>query len=978
MAAFVVTMMFGVSPAIAAPRPPAGVRAVAVDLNGDINGQPRPTAPGAAVLTGEQVGVGAWLMNSGDVEIQNPVLTFDPALDPATLTCWGLDQPLQPGAGASCNGQLTAATAGTQKVTITLSGQDPSGNPIQVVTEQYFTAGDVAITKSVSVSDPPDNWNRALEAGDVLNYWISVRTSAPGAIVVTDPSVTDLNCWTNPQSADCQASRVITQADMDSCQPIVNTATAAVTFDDGRQATESASAEVFLGCGHINKSHSYTDANGNGLLDAGDVVDYTVTYSVDPPRNLGAVAVMAPRVTDPMVQLNCVSPIDPTLPPGVQTAPMGTCTGQRVLTQADIDPATCSVSNTAKLAWTVATNRAQRLDRPAAADPNFPSGQMVEATDVLTGTCPMPGISLVKKINGDDANAAPGVKVAPGSPMEITFEVTSTGNVDLHGLTVTDDTVSAISCPVTDLPVGQSTTCTATLPAPAPGVQHVNNATATGHSVDASGAPLATVSATDKAYAWTPTAPAISLVKKINGMDAATAPGVQVAAGQMSVTFEVANTGTATLDPVTVTDDQVPAVSCPKTALAPGESMVCQALAPAPAPGTQHHNTATVTGHPVPEADGSQASDVTASDDAYAFQPGLPAVTIVTAINGDDANTAPGVGVPANSTMNITWTVTNTGAVPLAGVAVTDDRVADPSCPKTTLAVGETMVCTGTFPAPQPGVQHQNTGAVRGAAQNPDGSAGAVVMAIDPAYAHATGSADIAVVKKINGDDANTAPGVQVLPQSTMNISIEVTNSGQVPLADVSVSDDVAPAVTCPKTVLAAGETMVCVATLPAPAEGGTHTDTATATGTPAGGPAVTASDVAHAWVAAPVVTPTPTPTPEVTPTPTPVVTPEPTPTPVVTPTPSPTPVVTPTPTPTPVVTVPPSVTPSPVVTVTPAPTPLPPTTGPTTPPVTPPTAAPVPPAPAPLPSTGGVDVSLIVMGLGSLLGGAVLMRRRQ
>jgi len=40
--------------------------------------------------------------------------------------------------------------------------------------------------------------------------------------------------------------------------------------------------------------------------------------------------------------------------------------------------------------------------------------------------------------------------------------------------------------------------------------------------------------------------------------------------------------------------------------------------------------------------------------------------------------------------------VTNTGNVTLTGVSVTDDKVATVSCPKTTLAPGESMTCTGS------------------------------------------------------------------------------------------------------------------------------------------------------------------------------------------------------------------------------------------------------------------------------------------
>jgi hypothetical protein len=49
---------------------------------------------------------------------------------------------------------------------------------------------------------------------------------------------------------------------------------------------------------------------------------------------------------------------------------------------------------------------------------------------------------------------------------------------------------------------------------------------------------------------------------------------------------------------------------------------------------------------------------------------------------------------------SVTWKyhVTNTGQTALTNVVVTDDRVSGVSCPKTQLAIGESMTCTATGP----------------------------------------------------------------------------------------------------------------------------------------------------------------------------------------------------------------------------------------------------------------------------------------
>lgn len=94
---------------------------------------------------------------------------------------------------------------------------------------------------------------------------------------------------------------------------------------------------------------------------------------------------------------------------------------------------------------------------------------------------------------------------------------------------------------------------------------------------------------------------------------------------------------------------------------------------------------------------------------------------------------------------------------------------------------------------------------------------------------------DIEITKFINGDNANTKPGVLVEPGSDMAVTFEVHNNGNMALDPVVITDDTiaAGAINCPEATLAAGETMTCTATYPAPDAGKQHTNVATATGTP-------------------------------------------------------------------------------------------------------------------------------------------------
>lgn len=399
------------------------------------------------------------------------------------------------------------------------------------------------------------------------------------------------------------------------------------------------------------------------------------------------------------------------------------------------------------------------------------SGNFDDTTVDQGVIAPKPSLTIVKSINGDDANAAPGVLVTAGSTMSITYLVTNTGNQTLTNVHVTDDhAVAAMTCPTTTLTPGENETCTATYPAPTLGQQHTDIAIAHGTPpLNPAGVqPPAVDSSPDPANAYVPGHPAVTITKAINGDPADTAPGVQVAVGStMAITYVVTNTGDVALKPVVITDDKVASgsISCPATSLAPGESETCTATLPAPAAGVQHTNTGTVTGTAA-NADGSPMNDpltgapfaqVTASNPANAWA-ATTSVAIVKRINGDDADTAPGVAVAAESTMNITFDVTNTGTVTLMNVTVTDDvlAVGSISCPQTTLLAGESMQCTATLAAPLPGHTHTDIGTVLGDPVTPDG---------DPLLDPTTGSP---VASPTDSNPANAyTPDSAVLPAVT-------------------------------------------------------------------------------------------------------------------------------------------------------------------------------------------------------------------
>ncbi len=93
----------------------------------------------------------------------------------------------------------------------------------------------------------------------------------------------------------------------------------------------------------------------------------------------------------------------------------------------------------------------------------------------------VPGIDLQKFTNGLDSDEPTGVFIPEGDPVTWTYEVTNSGNTALTGLAVTDDQGLTVTCPQTDLAIGEKVVCTAPVGVAELG-QYANVATATGTS----------------------------------------------------------------------------------------------------------------------------------------------------------------------------------------------------------------------------------------------------------------------------------------------------------------------------------------------------------------------------------------------------------------------------------------------------------------------------------------------------------------
>ncbi|WP_321418390.1 SdrD B-like domain-containing protein [uncultured Methanomethylovorans sp.] len=276
--------------------------------------------------------------------------------------------------------------------------------------------------------------------------------------------------------------------------------------------------------------------------------------------------------------------------------------------------------------------------------------------------------------------------------------------------------------------------------------------------------------------------PKIDLEKYTNGEDADNAPGPYVGIGStVTWTYNVTNTGNVNLTSVVVSDNMgvIPTYVSGdngNSILEVGESWIYNATGVATA--GQYANIGNVT------AD-YKGTPVTDEDPSHYFGSST-AIDIEKYTNGEDADNAPGPYVGIGSTVTWTYNVTNTGNVNLTSVVVSDNMGVIPTYVSgdngnSILEVGESWIYNATGVATAG--QYANIGNVTADYK------GTPVTDEDPSHYFGSSTA-IDIEKYTNGEDADNAPGPYVGIGSTVTWTYNVTNTGNVNLTSVVVSDN--------------------------------------------------------------------------------------------------------------------------------------------------------------------------------------------
>jgi uncharacterized repeat protein (TIGR01451 family) len=237
-----------------------------------------------------------------------------------------------------------------------------------------------------------------------------------------------------------------------------------------------------------------------------------------------------------------------------------------------------------------------------------------------------------------------------------------------------------------------------------------------------------------------------------------------------------------------------------------------------------YSNTGTAYGD-FTDGAGNVESD-TATDASSYF--GADPQIAITKVTVDGSTSGDGLNILTGETISWKYTVSNVGNVALSNVTVTDSKGVTVTCPKTTLAVGESMDCTASGTAITG--NYSNTGTASGSYKDSGNHTRTDTESDTSSYFGANPQIDI--VKKTVGSDGTEGDNVFVLFGATVTWKYYVTNTGNVALSNVTVTDSKGVTVTCPKTTLAVGESMTCTATGTNTTPIGTwYNNTGTATG---------------------------------------------------------------------------------------------------------------------------------------------------
>ncbi|MBV2360789.1 DUF11 domain-containing protein [Thalassococcus sp. CAU 1522] len=690
------------------------------------------------------------------------ILDVNPGQTPDFATCTGTYTVTQEDVDnqsvtniAVATGVPDHGTLGARQDSVTLTG--PAPNPV------------VAIEKTSTLS--------AFGAvGTPVPYAITVRNDGNvtlGDVTVTDP-LTGLNTVVTSLAPGDETvintSYTVRQSDIDgfatSGTTLDNTASVTAEDPNGTDVTDSAGLTLPGPTPVVSMDLTKTALTA-GFDSIGDVLSYQIRIV-----NTGTVTFPGPPAITDALTGGATCPAG-AIPPGNAVV----CTASYAVDQDDINAG--QVENTASAEIVVGGLTASDSDTAS-----------VTATRTV-------GLSLDKRL----AAASPTTFAATGVVLQYEYVLRNTGNVTLLNPAVADDR-TAVTCPGTEILPGTQMVCTAsysTVQGDLDAGEVVNTATAS--ATEAGPTPNPVSSGADQV-----TVPAVQNAAMTLAKTAPTLTPAEYQLGEtITYSFEVTNSGNVTLNTattggteITVTDDKIGSFTCDALPLAVGASVTCTAdyvLTSDDIVANSVQNRAT-----------ANAGSVTSNEDTALVSPSFsPAIGV--------AKSSPTASVAATSdSIAYEFLVTNTGntqiLLPDQPVTISDallSATADCSAQPATLDAGDSFTCTGT----RTGVTQAELDA-----GSVDNSATASFPFVTPGgtitVTSDVSTASVPVVPAPSMTFAKDGPAQFAAVGEQLDYTFTVTNTGNVTLASVTVTDPLIPGLSCTLTGIAPGDNDSC------------------------------------------------------------------------------------------------------------------------------------------------------------------------
>ena len=588
-----------------------------------------PSAKTANV--GESVTYQFLVKNTGSVTINALSLTDDKL---GTIT---LDRNSLP-AGETATGSATYTVVEADLPGPLANVASATGTDLLGATVSAQAKASVQLTYTAALQVTKTSSANTAAVGENVTYQFSVSNTGNvtiNALTLTDDKLGDITLDTALLAAGAtatgSATHTVIEADLPG--PLTNVATAKGTDTQGKSVTAQAGASVdltYAATMEVAKTPSVTTAK------VGESVTYNYTV-----RNTGTVAIKGLKLSDD--RLKEIKVDKDTLAAGE------TATGSATYTVVETDlpgPLTNVVTATAK----DSVGKEMTAQARASVDLSY-----------------FASMEIVKTPSSTTAKV--------GDTITYSYTVRNTGEVTLNDLALNDDKLGDVKIEKSNLATGETATGKSThlvvegdLPGPLTNV-------VTGTATDSQGQPVTATATASVELNYTA---ALTVTKE---------PSAKTATIGDTVTykFTVKNTGSVTVNGLTLTDDKLGAIKPEKDTLAPGES------------------TAASIDHVVVESDlpSPLTNVVTAAATDVLRQPVTSTATASVALtytaNLEMAKVATPASAKVGETVTYTYTITNRGKVTIRSFVLTDDKLGNVAVDQKSVTPGGTATAKATY-----------------------------------------------------------------------------------------------------------------------------------------------------------------------------------------------------------------------------------------------------------------------------------------